>query len=505
MTAPSLIADHLRRIGRQYLYWQRTTAERLRVSLAAPKRRFAVFAALCGSAFGAAAAALGFASPTLFHEPPAGWEVVTIPGPDIAEKLEVLAEATDIRPLHHSARPGETLLSLLCAFGVKDPQAYAFIRSRPELRALVMPQEGQYFTAGLLSDGRLAYLRLYMEGPHAHDSRTIEVMRAGDILMASTLPFAFETEEVLASGTAEKTLWSTYRKLKLPEEVVDELEAVWDGARNPVTELKSGDTLRVVYEKKLAEGRFIRTGQLLAVQIVRRDGTVDEAFRFGSGIQAESFYTLDGRSASQTFMRIPLEVKDVSSEFAPLRRHPITGELRAHNGTDLRAPTGARIYAAADGVVERVAYERRGYGHYVKINHGLGRTTLYAHMSKVTRGIRPGRFVRKGEVIGLVGMTGLATGPHLHYELMIDGVQINPKTADLPDTENLTAFQTAQLRAQAAAYIRTFEEAARREGKPSPKALLAEAAREAEREAQAKPAGGAKTASGEVRRTGGDS
>ena len=88
---------------------------------------------------------------------------------------------------------------------------------------------------------------------------------------------------------------------------------------------------------------------------------------------------------------------------------------------------------------------------------------------------------------------------------MIDGVQINPKTADLPDTENLTAFQTAQLRAQAAAYIRTFEEAARREGKPSPKALLAEAAREAEREAQAKPAGGAKTASGEVRRTGGDS
>ena len=251
MTAPSLIADHLRRIGRQYLYWQRTTAERLRVSLAAPKRRFAVFAALCGCAFGAAAAALGFASPTLFHEPPAGWEVVTIPGPDIAEKLEVLAEATDIRPLHHSARPGETLLSLLCAFGVKDPQAYAFIRSRPELRALVMPQEGQYFTAGLLSDGRLAYLRLYMEGPHAHDSRTIEVMRAGDILMASTLPFAFETEEVLASGTAEKTLWSTYRKLKLPEEVVDELEAVWDGARNPVTELKSGDlpaaALKILY------------------------------------------------------------------------------------------------------------------------------------------------------------------------------------------------------------------------------------------------------------------
>ena len=147
-------------------------------------------------------------------------------------------------------------------------------------------------------------------------------------------------------------------------------------------------------------------------------------------------------------MRVPLEIQEVSSEFAALRRHPVTGVLRPHNGTDFRAPKGSRIFAAADGVVTFVGYERKGYGKYLKLDHGLGRTTLYAHMSKVAP-LKRGMRVQKGDIIGYVGRTGLATGPHLHYELMLNGVQINPRTADLPDTENLSAFQLAQLRTHA--------------------------------------------------------
>ena len=173
---------------------------------------------------------------------------------------------------------------------------------------------------------------------------------------------------------------------------------------------------------------------------------VHEAYWFENDSRAGGFYTLAGRASQQTFMRVPLDVKDVSSEFAPLRRHPVTGVVRPHNGTDFRAPSGSRIFAAADGVVTFVGYERKGYGRYVKIDHGLGRTTLYAHMSRITKNLRAGQKVERGDVIGYVGRTGLATGPHLHYELMFDGVQINPRTADLPDTENLTAFQVAQLK-----------------------------------------------------------
>lgn len=198
---------------------------------------------------------------------------------------------------------------------------------------------------------------------------------------------------------------------------------------------------------------------------------VHEAYWFENDSRAGGFYTLAGRASQHTFMRVPLDVKDVSSEFAPLRRHPVTGVVRPHNGTDFRAPSGSRIFAAADGVVTFVGYERKGYGRYVKIDHGLGRTTLYAHMSRITKNLRAGQKVERGDVIGYVGRTGLATGPHLHYELMFDGVQINPRTADLPDTENLTAFQVAQLKTIARPIQARFDLLAESESLPVPTVL----------------------------------
>ena len=490
MTAPSLISAHLRHVGRAYARLQRGVAQRLRVSLSKRKTRAAACLGLFGLAFGGAALAL-VAGPNL-RDYSGLEEVVRVPveTPDLAEEIRAAARIGDYRPVHIVAQPGETLLSLFSRLGIKDKEAFDFISASSKAQPLWMPQTGQYITTGIAPDGKLIYMRLFMEGPYERDNRTVEVMRVGGNFAVSILPYNFTTSETLVSGTVEKTLWDTAQALSIPENVLEQLEAVWDRADNPVHEMKPGDTLRLVYEKKFADGRFVRNGQLLAVQIVE-DGhrvttpQVREAFWFSDGVHAGSFYALDGRSASQTFMRVPLDVKDISSEFAPLRRHPITGVLRSHNGTDMRAPSGSHIFAAADGRVERVAYEARGYGHYVTIDHGLGRKTLYAHMRKVAKGIRAGMRVKKGQVIGFVGMTGLATGPHLHYELMIDGVQINPRTADLPDTENLSPYQLAQLRAQTAGIQAQFEAAAEREGKPSPGRMLAgQMKREAEADAE---------------------
>ena len=132
----------------------------------------------------------------------------------------------------------------------------------------------------------------------------------------------------------------------------------------------------------------------------------------------------------------------VSSEFAPLRRHPITGVVRPHQGTDFRAPWGATVRAAADGVVV-FAGVGTGYGNYIRLQHGPEYQTVYAHLSSITKGLRKGDTVKYGEIIGKVGQTGLATGPHLHYELKVDGVQINPMTANLPDQPVLTPYQIA--------------------------------------------------------------
>lgn len=388
----------------------------------------------------------------------------------LAQALDALRRNGSVTPRSLIARNGETLTSLLARLEVLDPQAVSYIRSQQMLRPLVMPQAGQYVNAGILPDGRLAFLHLYLEGPHARDSRRIEVTRTGELFAAAEYPVAFDTLEESISGVASSGFVATVKSLHIPADIAEQLRIVWEGADNPVHTLKKGDSLRLVFERKFAGGDFIRNGQLLAVQVVSGND-VHEAYWFENDSRAGGFYTLEGHASQQTFMRVPLDIKDVSSEFSPLRRHPVTGIVRPHNGTDFRAPSGSRIFAAADGIITFVGYERKGYGRYVKIDHGLGRTTLYAHMSRITKNLRIGQKVERGDVIGYVGQTGLATGPHLHYELMFNGVQINPRTADLPDTENLTAFQLAQLKTIARPIQARFDLLAESESLPVPTIL----------------------------------
>ena len=484
MPAPSLVANVLCALGRAALLSSRTRLIRLGLRPDEDKpRALALGLLIVGT--GLAAGLLSALGPALAPSPVRAETIsIDVQTPDLTPEIAELARLGAYTPRHYDVGPGDTLISLFAHLGIQDPQALSFFDAAPHLEPFLALQPGQHITAGVADSGELEFLRLYLDGPRQADSRTIEVSRIGRELISDVLPFTFSTMDALVSGEAKNGLNATAKSLNIPESIADQLLTVWDGADDPVAALKPGATLRLVFEKKYADGRFVKDGQLLAAQIVDEAG-VHEAFWFSDGPHPGSFYTLDGRSASQTFLRVPLDIKDVSSEFAPLRRHPVTGVLRPHNGTDLRAPQGSRVLAAADGRVTKVAYEAKGYGNYVQIDHGLGRTTLYAHMRRVQKGVRPGVLVKKGQLIGLVGRTGLATGPHLHYELMIDGVQINPATADLPDTENLSAYQLAQLRARALPIQKMFEDAAREEGLPSPEKLLAEARAKEEAAAEA--------------------
>ncbi len=487
MTAPTITASGLRHLGRFFLLWHRSWAAEHRSPLRGLKSRLVFVGVLSLGALVFSLTAI-FLGPTLRRSAPTPvWITEPLDLPDLGPKVAAVLSFGDFTASWSRIEPGDTLLSVFARIGLRDADALAFIRRTPETRPLAMPQPGQFLSAGVYEDGRLAFLKLFMEGPLTDDDRMVELVREGEIFRAAVLPYTFETQAVLASGACQGSLSATARALGLPDTVARQLPEVWEGAANPLTHMKKGDTLRVIFERRYADGNFVRDDGILAVQVVRGE-KVDEAFWYTAPTGSEGFYTLEGRSASQTFMRVPLDVKDVTSEFAALRRHPITGVLRAHNGTDMRAPTGARVFAAADGVVDRVAYQPRGYGNYIRISHGLGRVTVYAHLSKVARGLKAGQSVTKGQVIGFVGMTGLATGPHLHYELLINGVQVNPKTADIPDQENLTSFQLAQLRAQAAPLLARFERAAQQEGAPSPAELkLREEEARAPRTEEAEP------------------
>lgn len=482
MSASFPVADTLRQLGRSSLLLARMTLVRFGVS---PERPLSRIAAIGLLTLVTGLSAKGLAATSSEFKPTPTVEISkTLPPPDVSSEVERIARLGTYTPKHYAVRADDSFLSILETLGISDEAVLPFVTATPKLHPLLQPQPGQRLTAGVSPEGRLEYLRLYIDSPRPENARTVEVSRIGSELIADVLPFSFATMEAVISGPATSNLTQTTQALGIPEDIAEQLHEVWDGAEDPLQKLSSDTTLRIIYEQKFAEGRFVRNGRLLAAQVINSEG-VHEAFWFSDNHRPGAYYTLDGRSSSQTFLRIPLDIKDVSSEFAPLRRHPITGVLRPHNGTDLRAPMGSRILAAADGRVTRVAYQARGYGHYVEIDHGLGRKTLYAHMQRVQKGIRPGVRVEKGQLIGFVGRTGLATGPHLHYELIINGVQNNPATANLPDTENLSAYQLARLRAQAHTFVELFEERAKIEGKPSPRAILA---RMAEQNAAAKEA-----------------
>lgn len=350
--------------------------------------------------------------------------------------------SVDVTEKTITVQAGDTLLSLYGRLGINDPEVLKLIRHQPDMRPFVVPQTGQLVSAGLFDDGRVAYLRMYLEGPHDKDNRILEISRNGKQLTASSQPFVFDTVEEMASGKVVGSLERTAEALDIPDNVLEQLRNVWEGSTDPVAQLKRGDFIQVSYERKYADGHFIRNAQLLGVRITH-DNKTQEAIWLP---ELKNFYTPSGESVRQTFIRTPLEVVEVSSEFSPMRRNPVTGRLRPHYGTDFRAPQGTPIYAAANGVVAQVAFQRRGYGRYVKLDHGMNRETVYAHMSAIAKGLTEGQQVKRGQVIGYVGRTGLATGNHLHYELVIDGVQVNPLTADLPDTGNLTSTQLAQLK-----------------------------------------------------------
>jgi murein DD-endopeptidase MepM/ murein hydrolase activator NlpD len=198
-----------------------------------------------------------------------------------------------------------------------------------------------------------------------------------------------------------------------------------------VNEIQPGDTFTVTYDEVYDHGKYAEDGPVLAARFIN-EGHEYLAVRYVSPDGHPGYYTPDGRNLRKAFLRAPLKFTRVSSPFSLHRRHPILNLIRAHKGIDFAAPTGTPVWAAGDGRVI-FAGRRGGYGNVVELDHAHGITTVYGHLSRFAHGLRIGERVSQGNVIAYVGMTGLATGPHLHYEFRVNGVFKNPQTVSLPD------------------------------------------------------------------------
>lgn len=266
---------------------------------------------------------------------------------------------------------------------------------------------------------------------YSPDDKVVEINREGeDDFKVHVSNRELNTEVVAITGEINDSLYMSAKKANLPVALVPAFANLFAWELDFTRDIRPGATFKVVYEKILDEkGNYLRSGQVLAAELTTKGKTYD-AYRTVENGWAE-YYSSKGYNKKRTLLRTPLEFTRISSHYNLRRKHPILGYTRAHKGTDFAAPTGTPIKAAGDGVVEKASWYG-GYGRYIRIRHDKKFKSAYAHLSRYARGIKAGKKVKQGQTIGYVGTSGRSSGPHLHYELLVYGKQVNAMKQKLP-------------------------------------------------------------------------
>jgi murein DD-endopeptidase MepM/ murein hydrolase activator NlpD len=259
---------------------------------------------------------------------------------------------------------------------------------------------------------------------------------------------------VAAHGTIRTSLFEAAVGAGLADAVTMNMAGIFQWDIDFIQDVRVGDNFTVIHEELWRDGVKLRNGQIVAAEFVNR-GRAYRAARYTDGSGRSDYYTPEGRSVRKAFIRAPVDFTRISGTFNPNRRHPILNTIRAHRGVDYAAPTGTPVKAAGDGTVDFRGVNG-GYGNAIVLRHGGNITTLYAHLSRFGS-YRVGARIKQGDIVGYVGQTGLATGPHLHYEYRVDGVHRNPRTVSLPDADPVPPEYQADFEATTATLWRQLD------------------------------------------------
>ncbi len=337
---------------------------------------------------------------------------------------------------------GDTVATLLARLGIGETDARALARL-PQLRLF---RPGTTVAADVRPDGTLVSLSFL-----SPRDVLVRVERDGAGLAASESPAALTTRQEMKSAEIRSSLFAATDAAGIPDSVAMQLADIFGGDVDFHRDLRRGDRIAVAYEMHTLEGRALRAGRVLAAEFVNQGRSLRAvwfAAADAEGRRNGGYYAPDGKNLRKAFLRSPLEFSRVSSTFG-MRKHPFLQTWRAHQGVDYAAPTGTRVRAAGDGVVE-FAGRQGGYGNVVILRHGGNNTTLYAHLNGFGSGIRKGARVAQGEIVGFVGQTGWATGPHLHYEFRVGGTARDPLRMALPAALPVPSADLPYFRAQGA-------------------------------------------------------
>ena len=283
----------------------------------------------------------------------------------------------------------------------------------------------------------------------------LQIRRDEDGFSAEIVERPIEIQKRFAYGVIETSLFESAAQAGLSDKTIMNVAGIFAWDVDFILDIRQGDNYYVQYEEIWQDGEYVTDGEIIAAEF-NNNGRKIRAIRFKDDNERTDYFTPEGDSVRKAFIRAPVDFTRISSNFNPRRRHPILNTIRAHRGVDYAAPRGTPIKAAGDGkVIFRGT--KSGYGKVVILQHGGNITTLYAHMSNFAAKARLGSRVRQGQTIGYVGMTGLATANHLHYEYRINGVHRNPRTVSLPDAEPIAEKYRQRFLAEAAPILEELE------------------------------------------------
>jgi len=339
-------------------------------------------------------------------------------------------------------KSGDSLASIFSKLDISPQQLHALLQQGGAAHNLKKIYPGQ--TLSLLTDDEHNLVKLSYP---VDKLSTLDVYRAGDKFEISTTHRTPERRKVSASATINNSLFLDGSNAGLSDTVIMELAGVFGWDIDFALDIRKGDQFTVLYEELYLDGERIDNGDILAAEFVNQ-GRRYQAVRYTDAGGRTDYYSLDGKSMRKTFLRTPVEFSRISSRFSTGRKHPILNKIRAHKGVDYAASRGTAIKSTANGKVIHIG-KKGGYGNTIIIQHGSRYSTLYAHMSKYRGGLKSGSRVKQGQTIGYIGSSGLATGPHLHYELRVDGTHRDPLRVKLPGADPLNEKYMADFSSKA--------------------------------------------------------
>jgi murein DD-endopeptidase MepM/ murein hydrolase activator NlpD len=366
--------------------------------------------------------------------------------------LPNLVATIDAAPVEREelVQSGDTLANVLSRLKIDELDSQRLLTTDAIRQAASQLKVGQRIQATTKANGQL--LEINFADAAGGDLR---ITRRGDDFVSQSTDGILESRIVMRSGHISSSLFAATDSAGIPESVADKIADVFSTQINFRDDLRRGDTFSVIYTVNYRNGVPVATGKVLAAEFVNA-GKPHRVVLYQDPFGHEDYYTPEGESLKKGFLRSPLEFTRVTSGFSNSRLHPLYGFYRKHTGVDFGAPTGTRVKATADATV---FFEGRkgGYGNLIILQHNNGYQTYYAHLNAFAPGLHRGQFVSQGQLIGYVGATGAATGPHLHYEVRIAGIPYNPLTVKLPTAAPLSAALKPAFLQQTAAWSKRLQ------------------------------------------------